>query len=391
MMLSKKELLKILESWSFWKKTPKKSVPRNAATACVLYPDVVNVITGVRRCGKSTLLQQLMKSNSIHPDNAIFVNFEDPRLTQYLDHPLLEQICVLAEEIEQRPFTFFFDEIQHVANWQKWINSSLERRPKHTFVVTGSNGRLLSGELATSLTGRHLSTELFPFDLNEFQRLHAKGTLRSFMKKGGFPAALKIAEPERLLQQYFHDIIERDVRERVSAKSSRPLMAVAQMVFESVGSETSLRRIAGALQLSPETVSAYLQACEDAYLVFSCPYFAYSEAKRIRRNKKYYAIDTALRRAVTTKIGADRGMDFENLVYLTLRKKTTEVFYWRGKMEVDFVVNTASGVTPLQVTFGKPQERHEKGLREFYEQFPHAAEAIYVTPDTFEELVELEL
>ena len=390
-MLTKDELHRILESWSFWKKTSPKSVPRKTATTCVLYPEVVNVITGVRRCGKSTLLQQLMGTNNIHPGNAIFVNFEDPRLTQYLDHPLLEQICELAEENgQQRPFTFFFDEIQHVANWQKWINSNLEKRPGHTFVVTGSNSRLLSGELATSLTGRHLSTELYPFDLDEFRRLHPKGTLRSFLKRGGFPAALKIAESERLLQQYFHDIIERDVRERVSAKSSRPLMAVAQMVLESVGSETSLRRIAGALHLSPETVSAYLHACEDAYLIFSCPYFAYSQAKRIRRNKKYYAIDTALRRAVTTRGGADLGKDFENLVYLTLRKKTTEVFYWRGKAEVDFVVNTANGVTPLQVTFKKPRERHEAGLREFYEQFPHAGEAITVTPETFEELAEFE-
>ena len=390
-MLSKEELLEILESWSFWKKAPPKSVPRRAARTCVLYPEVVNVITGVRRCGKSTLLQQLMKSNKVPPRQAIFVNFEDPRLTQQLDHTLLEQICLLAEERGQRPLTFFFDEIQHVANWQKWINSGLERRPEHTFVVTGSNGRLLSGELASSLTGRHLSTELFPFDLDELRRVHPKARLKSFLKKGGFPAALKIPEPERLLQQYFQDIIERDVRERVSAKSSRPLMAVAQMVFESVGSETSLRRIAAALELSPETVSGYLQACEDAYLIFSCPYFAYSEAKRTRRNKKYYAIDTALRRAVTTKIGEDLGKDFENLVYLTLRKKTREVFYWRGKSEVDFVVNTARGVTPLQVTSGTLRERHEEGLREFYQTFPHAAEAIHVTPNTFEALTELEL
>jgi len=242
----------------------------------------VNVITGVRRCGKSTLLQQLLKSNSIHPEGAVFVNFEDPRLAQYLDHPLLEQICELVEGKKKRPYTFFFDEIQHVANWQKWINSGLGRRPQHTFVVTGSNSRLLSGELATSLTGRHLSTELFPFDFDEFRKLHPNGNLRSYLKKGGFPDALKIGRPERLLQQYFQDIIERDVRDRVSAKSSRPLVAVAQMVFESVGSETSLRRIAGALKLSPETVSAYLQACEDAYLVFSCPYFALSPVLKDR-------------------------------------------------------------------------------------------------------------
>ncbi|RLE35501.1 MAG: hypothetical protein DRJ61_03050 [Acidobacteria bacterium] len=87
---------------------------------------------------------------------------------------LLEQICELAEENEHGPLTFFFDEIQHVANWQKWINSALEKRPRHTFVVTGSTGRLLGGELATSLTGRHLSTELFPFDLDEFRRLHGQ-------------------------------------------------------------------------------------------------------------------------------------------------------------------------------------------------------------------------
>jgi len=390
-MLANEELFKILESWSFWRGSPPRSVPRNAAATCVLYPDVVNVISGVRRCGKSTLLQQLLAPNDIRIDKAVFVNFEDPRLAQYLDHPLLEQICDLVEGKLEGPCTFFFDEIQQVTRWQKWMNSSLERRPEHTFVVTGSNSRLLSGELATSLTGRHLSTELFPFDLEEFQRLRPSGGLTSFLKKGGFPAALKISEPERLLQQYFQDIVERDIRERVSAKSSRPLLAVAQMVLESVGSETSLRRIAGAIHLSPETVNAYLQACEDAYLIFSCPYFAYSEAKRIRRNKKYYAIDTALRRAVTTKTGADLGKDFENLVFLTLRRKTTEVFYWRGKNEVDFVVNTARGVTPIQVTFGKPHERHEQGLREFYELFPHACEAIYVTPDTFEDLVDLEL
>jgi uncharacterized protein len=117
------------------------------------------------------------------------------------------------------------------------------------------------------------------------------GSLEQFIRRGGFPATLDFPQPEKLLQQYFLDIVEKDIRERVSAKSSRPLQAVAKMVLESVGSELSLRRIAGAVQLSPETVSHYLQACEDAYLIFSCPYFAYSEAKRARNNRKYYVID----------------------------------------------------------------------------------------------------
>ena len=159
------------------------------------------------------------------------------------------------------------------------------------------------------------------------------------------------------------------------------------MVLESVGSALSLRRIAGALQLSPETVSHYLQACEDAYLIFSCPYFASSEAKRVRHNRKYYAIDTGLRRAISTRTGQDPGKDFENLVYLALRRKTANISYWKGKGEVDFVVNTKDGVTPIQVTYDAPQQRHEDALEEFYRQFPHANEAVFVTPESFGELL----
>ena len=389
--LGDEELLGILESWSYWTTDPPASVPRKAAAACTLYREVVNVITGVRRCGKSTLLQQLVRSNGIPPNRAVFVNFEDPRLTRHLDHRLLGRICSVAERALGRPDTFFFDEIQHVSGWQRWINSSLERRREYRFVATGSNSGLLGGELALALTGRHLSTELFPFDLDEFRELVARATIERYLRRGGFPAALTIAEPERLLQQYFQDIVERDVRERVSAKSSRSIMAVAQMVFESVGSETSLRRIAATVQLSPETVNGYLQACEDAYLVFSCPYFAYSEAKRARRNTKFYAVDTGLRRAVTSRAGDDLGKDFENLVYLTLRRKGAEVFFWRGRAEVDFVVKTVNGVRPIQVTFGAPKPRHEAGLREFYATFPHASEALLVTPDSYHELVDLEV
>ena len=132
-------------------------------------------------------------------------------------------------------------------------------------------------------------------------------------------------------------------------------------------------------------------ACEDAYLLFSCPYFAYSEAKRTRRNKKFYSIDTGLRRAVSTKSGEDLGKDFENLVYLSLRQKTTDICYWKGKGEVDFVITTNNGVTPVQVSFGKIQKRHEDALAEFYTQFPHANEAVYVTPDSFLDLVETDL
>ena len=385
-MLDDDALQQIMKDWSDWSRRPANNVPRAMVERCVLSPEVVTVIQGVRRCGKSTLLRQLMHSHDIALEQAIFVNFEDPRLVDDLDASLLDRIYRLSSTRSKRHLTFFFDEIQNVALWQKWLNTQLEMGSGHCFVVTGSNSRLLGGELASSLTGRHLRYELFPFDLDEFRQLIPSEDLEQFIRRGGFPAALYFPQPERLLQQYFLDIIEKDIRERVSAKSSRPLQAVAKMVLESVGSELSLRRIAGRVQLSPETVSHYLQACEDAYLIFSCPYFAYSEARRVRHNRKYYVIDTGLRRVISTTGGQDLGKDFENLVYLMLRRRTADISYWKGKGEVDFVVNGERGVTPVQVTYGEPQSRHHDALEEFYQHFPHANEAVYVTPDSLDEV-----
>lgn len=384
-------LQQILDDWSDWSQKPADNVPRTLVEHCVITPKVVTVIQGVRRCGKSTLLRQVMDTNRIAEDRAVFINFEDPRLGDDLNAALLDQLHRLASAQSRQKLTFFLDEIQNVANWQKWLNRQLASNQGHRYVITGSNSQLLGGELASSLTGRHLRHELFPFDFDEFQYRVSPGSLDQFIRRGGFPAVLDFPQPEKLLQQYFLDIVEKDIRERVSARSARPLQAVAKMVLESVGSELSLRRIAGAVQLSPETVSHYLQACEDAYLIFSCPFFAYSETKRVRHNRKYYAIDTGLRRAISTRGGEDLGKDFENLVYLTLRRKTADICYWKGKGEVDFVANTRNGITPIQVTFGDPQQRHEDALQAFFQQFPHANEAVYITPDSFNELAELSL
>ncbi len=151
-MLSNEDLLPILESWSFWSKKTPDSIPRLATSSCILKPDLITVIQGVRRCGKSTLLQQIVEANKIPNQSAIFINFEYPRLVNYLNHSLLEQIYTLCKAKFSPPLTFFLDEIQNVVNWQKWLNSKLERPDGHSFVVTGSNSRLLGGELATSLT-----------------------------------------------------------------------------------------------------------------------------------------------------------------------------------------------------------------------------------------------
>jgi predicted AAA+ superfamily ATPase len=188
------------------------------------------------------------------------------------------------------------------------------------------------------------------------------------------------------LRQYFEDIIERDVRERVGARSSQPLRQLAKIVFESCGSELSLRKLAGATGLTVDTVGTYLSACESAYLLFSCPYFAFSERKRSKRNKKYYPVDPGLRTAVVTRTGQDLGKSFETIVYLSLRRQCRETYYWRGKGEVDFVTSGPGGITPYQVSIDGIKSRHEAALEEFYSNFPQANEPILITADNHESL-----
>jgi predicted AAA+ superfamily ATPase len=136
-----------------------------------------------------------------------------------------------------------------------------------------------------------------------------------------------------------------------------------------------------------ETVGSYLAAAEAAFLLIPCPFFAYSERKRASRNKKYYPIDTGLRRAVVTRTGEDRGKSLEILVFLELRRRFPAVYYWRDRGEIDFVVERTAGLTPVIVTEENPQERHEKSLEDFYENFPQGAEAVFVNKKNLTKLL----
>ena len=252
------------------------------------------------------------------------------------------------------------------------------------FVVTGSNADLLRGEVSSVLTGRHLTVELYPFDLAERRLLDPDVHLADYVRDGGFPEPLVLSDGDRLRRQYFHDIVERDVRERLGARSSLAIQQVVQMAFESAGAEMSLRRIAGATGIAVDTAGSYLEACEAAYLLFSCPYFAFSERKRAARNRKYYPVDTGLRRVSVTRTGEDLGKSLECAVHLALRRRFGQVFYWRDGGEVDFVVRDGRRVVPVQITWDGPMERHHQALQAFYERFPQADEAIFVTADSFE-------
>ncbi|MFA6036731.1 MAG: ATP-binding protein [Legionellales bacterium] len=389
-MLTQKDLLEILNDWSFWDgKKPEAFVPRTLRLPKQLVHDIALIIQGVRRGGKSTLMTQLPAHYHLNLEHCYFCNFEDPRLLNQLDHTLLSDIVTLAKTRSgTQPCYFFFDEIQNVADWEKWLHTQLERPKNKYFILTGSNATLLSGELATTLTGRHITLELFPFCFAEYLQVFPKNDIKDYLSAGGFPKALFYPEPNKLLQEYFNDIILRDVLRRVRARSPDSIKQVVKMAFESCGAELSYRKIAAVTDLSVETVQLYLEACEQAYLLFTCPYFAFSEKKRLSQHKKFYPIDPGLRAAVTTKISEDFGKHLEMLVYLRLKQRYENVYYWKNEhSEVDFVVLHQQTITPYQVTWDDMKPRHQHALDAFYAAYPQASEFVLINKHNASEFI----
>ena len=389
-MLSKSNLENVLADWSFWRVPPPESIPRRVLEKPLpLVNDLAIGIQGVRRCGKSTLLTQIMTRHALDPAHCTFVNLEDPRLSDCLSHELLEEIWNIGRS--RAPFGatsyFLFDEIQAVDQWEKWVHSKLARPSTSVIILTGSNSTLLAGDLGSKLTGRHLTLEVFPFDFAEFRLARKSASFDSYLSAGGFPRALSFEPAETLLREYFSDIIERDVRRHVMARTSGTLIQLAKAVFEATGSELSQRKLSTALGISVDTAGDYLAACESAYVILPCPYFSYSERKRLVRNQKYYPIDLGLCRAIITKGGADLGKSLKTVVFHELRRRHKSVSYWRGKGEVDFVVEDSDGIKAYQVSWDGMKDRHFKALTEFKEEFPQDIRAISVTRENVEQFL----
>ena len=327
-----------------------------------------------------------MAQRHLDPQLCFFINFEDPRLIGTLDHRLLDTIVAFAKgrSSEHVLQYFFFDEIQQVANWEKWLHTQVERPKNRCFIITGSNSSLLSGDLATAMTGRHFSIELFPFDYLEYLKACPDSDIDNYMRHGGFPRALAFPTPTKLLQEYFRDIIARDIQRHVSARNPQILTQLVKLVYETTASEASQRSLARTLGTTADTVGQYLSACEAAYAILPCPFFTFSQRQRLARNRKYYPIDLGLRNAVISRGGDDRGKRLETLVFHELRRRHQHVYYWKGRGEVDFIVQNETGLIPYQVSWDGPKSRHYQALAEFQQAYPRAAPPIMVSRDNVE-------
>ncbi len=344
------------------------------------------ILSGIRRCGKSTLLRQITR----RVKNFYYFNFEDPRATNFEVQDFQKLDEVFSEEFGKADY-YFFDEIQNVSRWELFVRTLLDR--KRHVIITGSNASLLSKELGTRLTGRHLRYELFPFSFKEFLKLTGERpgieAFEEFFEKGGFPEFLK-AQKAGILQELFTDIVIRDIVARHKLRSVKTIQEMALYLLTNVGREFSYSGLREIFSLgSTSSAVSFVSYFEDSYLLFTVPKFDYSLKKQLVNPKKVYSIDNGLSNANSASFSEDKGKMLENAVFLGLRRRHKDVFYFRGKGECDFVVKEKTKlIKAIQVCFELNEDnknREINGLIEALEKF-QLKEGLILTYNQTDEL-----
>lgn len=333
-MISQQQIAEVLDSQneSWLNKSP--GVLRDKLSEIKVYDGFACIISGVRRSGKSTLMRQLLSEVS---GKSLFLNFEDPRLMGFET----DDFRRLDNELKTRKINnIFLDEIQMLENWELYVRQKLDEGFK--VVVTGSNASLLSKELGTKLTGRHLSYELFPFSYQEYLKFEKKKSsqkaIANYILEGGFPDFLKLKDP-LVLQNLLNDILIRDIVVRYGIRDAVSLGRLAVYLISNIGRAVSANKLTQLFQIkATSTILEYFSYLENAYLVQFVPIFSYSVKVQIRNPKKVYAIDLGLFTHNSLSFNEDSGWRLENLVYLHFRRLGKEIYYFSQKKECDFVL-----------------------------------------------------
>ncbi len=319
------------------------------------------ILSGIRRCGKSTLLLQLMGKR----EGFYYFNFEDPRATGFEigDFDKLDQ--VFHEEYKDQKY-YFFDEIQNIPQWEIFVRRIVDLK-KH-IIITGSNASLLSKELGAKLTGRHLNQELFPFSFKEFLKINQESpSVSSFEKyliNGGFAEYLKLKRPD-ILQELLKDILARDIITRYKLRNQKILKDLAIYLLTNIGKQFSYNSLKKNFGLgSINTAIAFISYFEDTYMLFTIPRFDYSLKKMLVSPKKVYAIDNGFVTKNSASFFDDRGRLLENLVFINLRKKGKEIFYFQEENECDFVIKEGTKIVKaIQVCYELNQDSKDREIK----------------------------
>ncbi|HLC72123.1 MAG TPA: ATP-binding protein [Candidatus Nanoarchaeia archaeon] len=412
------EVEKLVEWNPWWEK--EETIEELRGKPRPQYTDIVDavaikeiiIITGVRRSGKSTLLyemiSQLLKKN-VDKKQILFINLEDKKFSK----DSIEEIyaCYRENINPDKKAYIFLDEVHKKDGWEGWIRKKYDLKTNNKFVISGSCSYLLKKEYATLLTGRNLTFEVFPLSFKEFlefkevsieesnvergivsdQTKHSiMRHLQEYVMQGGFPEITLKEERYKMkvLKQYFDDILYKDIIDRYNLNSQKT-KDLALFLITNVTSFFSLRSIRSIVKISYDTIKEYISYYQEAFLLFTLDHFSYSLKEQKTLPSKVYCVDNGLRNAVAFKFSKDDGKLVENLVFLELRRNDKEVYYWKKKGEVDFIVkNKDQSLTAINVSYtDEILEREARALEEFKKEMKTRCKELLMITKTREEKV----
>lgn len=351
--------------------------------------EFVKVITGVRRSGKTFVLRMFrdsLREQGIEDDQVIFINFESLKYQALLTKDAFYQY-VSDRVVTGKKMYLFFDEIQRVSGWEDAVNSFRVDFDADIY-VSGSNASLLSGELATLLTGRMVEIPIYPLSFKEF--LQFKGLTDSpdqyfndYITEGGFPAVALVEDTEvkqSVLDGIYSSILLRDVTERASLRNDGQLTRIANYLLSEVGNLITGNKIAGTLKnegfktANATSVLRYIDLLSDAFIVYPAKRYDLRGKAYLKNTAKYYAVDTGLRNTTLNRNYRDNyGHQIENVVYLELRRRGYQVDVGKnGTREIDFVARRGNETRYYQVTMQLPQgsDREVRNLAALADNYP---------------------
>ena len=396
-------VLEILRDWNPWW-SQKDSIHRFAGKERTRYlsklldliekKHIISVV-GIRRCGKTTLLYQVIKHllETGNHENIIYLNMDDERLVG-LDSPLERLLQEYNRNIESpgKRTYIFLDEIQNITAWEKWVKRYYDQKKDYKFIVSGSSSSLLRSDHSSLLPGRNITVEVFPLsfkeylDFNDFdlsvgdvntvwtknRRLEDRIIfhLERYMKTGGFPEVVLGHGQQGLLEQYFQDILYRDIIKRHKVRHPEKLELLAIFAMRNISNLLSLRKISRATGLSVDTVKEYIGYLVEAFLIFTSRNFTRSTVDTLRQASpiKVYCNDTGMANSLLLEPMKNLGRLAENLAARKVKSEWGQCFFWRDTREIDIVVPKVKKA--FQITYGPIRSQETENFQKFpYQDF----------------------
>ncbi len=352
--------------------------------------ELIKVVTGVRRCGKSTLFIQYidyLKQNSINDDHIVFINMEDMKYEELSDYKNLYNY-INEKIVDNGKYYILLDEIQNVDKYEKAIDSLLIKGNCDIY-ITGSNAYMLSGELATLLSGRYIEIKMLPFSFKEYVSYHKNDSngyedlFNKYINSSSFPYSIYFKE-EIILTNYLEDIynsiIIKDISMRIQKIDISLLNRIVKFMFDSVGSMLSINNIANKLtssgyKIDNKTVSKYLKLLTDSMLFYKVERYNVKGKNILSSLEKYYAVDIGIRNIKLGRRYSDLGHIIENIVFLELIRRKYEVYIgFIQDGEIDFAAFKNGNIEYYQVTLSlidkNVMERETKSLKNIHDNYP---------------------